>query len=269
MIAVDRDQAVGALRGAFESLDRLLDGLAPGDWAVPTCLPAWDVQANVTHLIGIEAMLLGEPEPAVDLGPLPHVRNPLGESNERWVRSMAEASPAEVLAGYRQRVAARLAEVEAMPESAWTTETMTPVGPDTYGRFMRIRTMDIWMHEQDIREALGRPGHGDGPVVDFVLDEMAPTLGYVVGKKAGAPDGTTVTFELTGSPGRVVHVAVDGGRAKVVESLPGGAAVTLTMPVFTFTRLTGGRRAAADGEVTITGDQALGQQIVAALAVMI
>ena len=33
----------------------------------------------------------------------------------------------------------------------------TPAGPDTYGRFMRVRDFDCWMHLQDIRDALGQP----------------------------------------------------------------------------------------------------------------
>ena len=45
---------------------------------------------------------------------------------------------------------------------------MTPAGPDTYGRFMRVRIFDCWMHEQDIRRAVGRPGHVEGPAVDRV-----------------------------------------------------------------------------------------------------
>lgn len=270
MTVVDRATGVAGLRAAFESLDSLLAGLAPADWATPTCLPAWDVQANVAHLIGIEAMLLGEPEPAGDDGDdvaaLPHVHNPLGASNERWVRSMAAMSPAEVLDGYRRRVSARVAALEAATDADWNAEAMTPLGPDSYGRFMRIRTMDVWMHEQDIREAVGRPGHADGPVIDLVLDEMAPTLGYVVGKKAGAPDGTAVTFSLR-SPDRELHVVVDG-RAKLVESLPGDATVVLIMPALTFTRLAGGRTTDAS-DVAVDGDESLGGRILANLAFMI
>ena len=56
---------------------------------------------------------------------------------------------------------------------------------------MEIRVFDCWYHDQDIREALGRPGFLEGPVADLSLGRIPPkALGYVVGKKAGAPPGS-------------------------------------------------------------------------------
>ena len=68
---------------------------------------------------------------------------------------------------------------------------------------MRIRVMDMWFHEQDIREAVGEPGHLAGPGARRrALAEVVAALGYVVGKRVGAPAGTTVRFELTGPVAR-------------------------------------------------------------------
>ena len=129
---------------------------------------------------------------------------------------------------------------------------------------MRIRVMDCWMHEQDIREAIGRPGHDAGPVVELTLDELQQSMGYVVGKKAGAPDGSSVTFELTGPAARTIHVLVDG-RATVVDSLAGPATTTITMPALLFTRLAGGRSRDAR-RPSIAGDEALGRAVLDNLA---
>ena len=67
---------------------------------------------------------------------------------------------------------------------------------------MRIRTFDCWLHEQDIRDAVGRPGGEDGAAAALALDEMTSAIGYVVGKKAGAPQGSRVRFDLTGPAAR-------------------------------------------------------------------
>jgi ubiquinone biosynthesis protein UbiJ len=85
----------------------------------------------------------------------------------------------------------------------------------------------------------------------------------VVGKRAGAPAGSSVTFELTGPAARTIHVAV-GDRARVVDELPGPATVTLTMPAGVFARLAAGRGdpEALGRQVTIDGDSDLGRQIV-------
>jgi uncharacterized protein (TIGR03083 family) len=269
MVEIDRGRAVAALTAEFAAIDDLLASLSAADWKTPTALPGWDVQANVAHIIGTEAMLLGEPNPTIDVDAvsLPHVRNDIGAFNEIWVIALASATPEEMLAAYRERVTARLDAVAALTPEEWSAESFTPAGPDTYGRFMRIRAMDCWMHEQDIRDAVGRPGHEDGPVVDFVLDEMLSALGYVVGKRAGAPDGTSVTFDLQGPAGRAVHVAVEG-RAAVVDSLPGPATTVVRLPVGRFTRLAGGRSFDLDG-ISYEGDEALGERVVTNLAFMI
>jgi len=263
---VAQEVVTAALAEEFTTIDDLLSSLSPSEWDLPTACPGWDVKANAAHIIGTEAMLLGEPTPetSVDVTALPHVRNDIGGFNEAWVLHLGGATPEEILAAYRPRIAARLEALASITPEQWSAVGFTPAGQDTHGRFMRIRVMDCWMHEQDIREAIGRPGHDAGPVVELVLDELQQSLGYVVGKKAGAPDGSSVTFRLTGPAARDIHVLVDG-RATVVDSLPGSATVTLTMPALLFTRLTGGRGASTD-QVEVTGDQALGEQILADLA---
>ena len=99
------------------------------------------------------------------------------------------------------------------------------------------------------------------------LEEMAAAMGYVVGKKAGAPAGSRVRIELTGPAGRTINVEV-GERAAVVDELSGPPTLSVTMPVLVFARLAGGR---ADpdtlrDQVTIEGDQELGERLVENLA---
>lgn len=259
MTHVDQERCTAALAEEFAAIDELLATLAPQEWDLPTACPGWDVKANVAHVIGTEAMLLGEPTPAVDVdvSAVPHVRNDIGAFNEAWIVHLADATPEQMIAEYRPRVAARLEALGAITPEAWDAEGFTPAGQDTHGRFMRIRVMDCWMHEQDIREAVGRPGHDTGPVIELVLDEFQQSMGYVVGKKAGAPDGSSVTLSL-GT--RDIHVLVEG-RAAVVDSLPGPATATLTMTPLLFTRLAGGRSGADVSSVAISGDEALGAQV--------
>jgi hypothetical protein len=101
----------------------------------------------------------------------------------------------------------------------------------------------------------------------MVLDEISTGLGFVVGKRAGAPQGSSVTFALTGPAGRDVHVVVDG-RAAVVPRLDGPATATLRTDVLTFTRLAGGRSTDTGG-VTVDGDADLAGRVLANLAFMI
>jgi uncharacterized protein (TIGR03083 family) len=266
---VDRPQVVDALAATWASLAGVLRSLEPGDWKRPTALPGWDVQANVSHIIGTEAMLAGQPTPAatIDRAVATHVRNDIGELNEAWVVALAGETPAAMLARFDELTTARLATLGAMTDAEWDADGFTPAGRDSYGRFMRIRVFDCWLHEQDIRDAVGRPGHESGPAVVLTLDELATGLGFVVGKRAAAPPGLRLTIEATGASGRTFHVEV-GERAVVVPALSGPPTVTLAMPVGVLTRLAAGRVRSADvaGRVMVTGDRRLADAVLANLA---
>ena len=263
---VPKDRTVAALGEVWASLAGLLAGLSDDQWQLDTPLPGWSVQDNVAHIVGTEAMLLGEQAPDVDVDRSEgsHVRNDIGAFNEAWVQAMRPMPPEQVLARFRKVTAARLAALGAMSDDEWNAESFTPAGQDTYGRFMQIRVFDCWLHEQDIRDAVGAPGHESGLAVEVTLDEMATALGFVVGKKARAAAGDRVTFALTdgGSLVRAMHVDV-GERAAVVESLPGPATVTLTMPIGVMTRRCAGRVGADEllDEIVIDGDLALASRI--------
>lgn len=264
--SIPKDRTIAALGEVWASLDDLLEGLPATDWALPTPLPGWDVQDNVSHIVGTEAMLSGEPGPSieVDREASEHVRNDIGVFNEQWVEALRGETPSEVLARFRALASARLATLGAMSDDEWNAESFTPAGKDTFGRFMQIRVFDCWLHEQDIRDAVGRPGHESGLAVEVVLDEMATALGFVVGKKAGATTGQSVTFSLTdgGVVVREMYVEV-AERATVVPALRGPATVVLTMPVGVMTRRCAGRVGPDDllDQVAIDGDLDLAARI--------
>jgi uncharacterized protein (TIGR03083 family) len=263
MADIPQQRTIDGLREVWASIDELVAGLSDEQWRIETPLPAWDVQANVAHVIGTERFLRGEePGTEIDVDGLGHVRNPIGAMNEAWIAIYAEKSPAEMLASFREITDVRLGELAAMSSDEWNRVGPTPAGDAPYGRFMQIRVFDCWMHEQDIRVAVDRPGHETGLAVEISLDEIAAAMGFVVGKRAGAPQGASVTFDLTGPAARRIHVAV-GERAAVVPQLDGDATTTLTMPVISFTRLAGGRLDAEEhrARAEIDGDTELGERV--------
>jgi uncharacterized protein (TIGR03083 family) len=270
---VDRDHIVKALDEEWDALIALAADLAPSDWDHPTDCPGWSVKDCYAHIVGTESVLLGRPMPAVELPEdLPHVRNEIGRANEAWVVAYRSCSGAEVLADLAEVITERRAALRTTDQAAFDRRSWTPAGDDTYGRLMRIRVMDQWFHEQDVREAIGRPGHLEGIAPEVVLDEMAGALGYVVGKKAAAPAGSSVRFDLRGPLSDTLDLRVTD-RARVVDRLTEEPTVTLTMPGATFCRLAGGRRPWdhpwVRSAVTIQGDEELGRKILSNLAFMI
>jgi uncharacterized protein (TIGR03083 family) len=243
--------------------------LSEDDWRKPSPLPGWCVQDVVSHIVGTESMLSGVPTPEldVDVGTLEHVRNSMGEMNECWARHLRAESAADMLQRYRDVTGKRRAALSEISDDDWNAVGFTPAGPDSHGRFMRIRTFDCWMHEHDIRQAVNRPPSDDdlaSPAARLSLDEVASSMAFVVGKLGKAPDGSRVSIELTGPLARTVNVAVDG-RAALVDDF-GGAdpTTTITLDGVQFTRLCGGRPmfdGRPDG-VDYRGDADVGRRIV-------
>jgi len=262
---LDKSDVLAGLFGVWDEIDAVLDGLADAQWQAPSPLPGWAVRDVAAHVIGTESMLQGVPTPEadVDLSTLEHVRNDIGVLNERWVRQLRGVSPADLLDRFRATTAQRREELTAMADADWNQVTATPAGPDTYGRFMRVRDFDCWMHLHDIRDALGQPAtHPAGPSSDLALDEMAASMGFVVGKLGGAPDGSRVAIELTGPLARTINVAIDG-RGKLVDDFgDAGPTAAITMDGLLFSRLAGGRTTVDHGAITYGGDQAVGRRIV-------
>jgi uncharacterized protein (TIGR03083 family) len=266
---LDKPDVLNGLFTVWDSIDALLAGLPEAEWRAPTPLPAWNVQGVVSHIIGTESLLDGipAPEPDIDVKALDHVRNDVGAMNECWVRHLGMQSGDSVLQRYRAVIEGRRKVLQAMSEEDWNAETLTPAGPDSYGRFMRIRVFDCWMHEQDIRMAIGRPSSDaelEGSASRLSLDEVAATLGFVVGKLAKAPDGSRIQFDLKGPLARSIRVNVEG-RAQVVQDFFGlEPTATIRVDALQFTRLAGGRPMcpARAQDVEFAGDEDVAARIV-------
>ena len=263
---VDKSDVLSGLFGTWDSLDQLLTGLSDDEWCAPTPLPGWSVHNVIAHVIGTESMLQGvsTPDADIDVSTLDHVRNDVGVANECWVRHLGALSGAQLHDRFRSITADRRKRLTEMSDDDWDAPTATPVGPDSFGRFMRVRLFDCWMHEQDIRDGLGRPSSDaelSEPKARLAVDEIAATMGFVVGKLGKAPEGSRVAVELTGPLARTIRVAVDG-RAQVVDDF-GGSEATSTIRVdgLLFTRLAGGRTDNA-ASVELGGDTAVGSRIV-------
>jgi uncharacterized protein (TIGR03083 family) len=253
----------------WQDIAHVCSDLSEAEWDAPTDLPGWSVKDNVAHMIGTERMLLGQhPSAAPDSGEQPYVKNDIGRANELWVATYRPLKGSEVLEEFEYVTAHRIRALRELTPEEWDKEGFTPEGPGPYRTFMAIRVFDCWYHDQDIREAVQRPGFVEGAVADMSLARIpAKGLGYVVGKKAAAPPNSTIVFDIAGSPPIVATVSVPPeGRATVSDAAPDAPTVRLGFDRRTFARLAGGRwtgaEARARGVVEVAGDAELGFRVV-------
>ncbi|MGW4248146.1 maleylpyruvate isomerase family mycothiol-dependent enzyme [Nocardia sp. NPDC004722] len=263
----DRAEITALLSDQWDAITRLVDGLDENAWRTASPLPGWTVFDVVAHVIGTESLLLGEPTPDVEVSGA-HIRNEIGALNEKWIAALRPLTGSQLLERFLEVTGRRLKALEQITPEAWAELVPTPVGMAPYGRFMRIRVFDCWMHEHDIADALGVSVDEGGTRGAQAFEELLPALGRAAVKGAGAPDGSRLTIDVIGPVTRQLHIAVDGGRANLVETLDAPATVVVALDSGLFARLRGGRTTADahPEQITVTGDTDLGNRLVRSLA---
>ena len=136
------------------------------EWKTPTDCPGWTVQDQLAHMLGSESRLLGLPVPDHTPQNLSHVKNEFGQRNEVWVDWYRSWSGVQVLQRFQEVTGERLKVLRAMRPEDFAAPTQTPIGPGTMRDLLHIRIFDAWVHEQDMRRAVKRPGDLEGPVLE-------------------------------------------------------------------------------------------------------
>ncbi len=246
--------------------------LSESQFMLETDCPGWNVKDQVAHIIGTERTLLGDPLPREPIV-ANYVRNDLGAFNEAWVENFRGWMGGELMIEFRRVTQDRLEQFERMGEDDMAVEIVSPVGILAMGDFLNIRVIDCLAHEQDIRRAVGRPGHLDGDVARFAVKESLRGMPKVVARGAHATDGTAVTFDVEGEAGMRRTVVVEGNRGRLLDGMyPDTATCTIDLDVETFLLLCWGRisggNAVESALVGIDGDVDLGRAVLASMNLM-
>lgn len=202
-----------------EALTDLLADLVDDDWYQPTVCEGWNVHDVALHLLGGDIGLLsggrdrfrGSPAVPVppDLSDWSTLVRWIDTRNAVWVDATRRTSPVllcELLVFTGQHMAAWLPEVDmdapGIPVS-WA-------GPDPAPTWLHIAReyTERWIHQQHIRDAVGRPGFTEPQWLHPVLDTFARALPYTL-RDRRRPTGTTVELRITGPAGGSWRVRKD------------------------------------------------------------
>lgn len=256
---------VRAWRESADAILALAAELDDAEWDLPTDCPGWTVKDVVAHLAHLESQL-GHTEqnpPAV-----PGATDLVSTYTEAGVAERRDRTPAEVTAELAAAVELRTERLTDLPDDPTAPASVTPGGvPWSWDTLLRNRVVDMWVHEQDIRRATGRPGGLDSTAAQVVVMTFSFAMPYVVGKRVKAPASSTVHWDVTGETPLQLAVRVgEDGRASAVETFDQPSTL-LSMSTETFTVLTAGRRLPGEVDVRIDGDQELGLATLTAMAV--
>ncbi|MDH3707234.1 MAG: maleylpyruvate isomerase family mycothiol-dependent enzyme [Acidimicrobiia bacterium] len=228
----EQSRTLENLRKVWLSVDALFTGLSDDEWHSQSLCPDFDARGILDHLAGVEYVLWGWRPNGLENPP------PFEKMGEFAAETKDLTGP-QLLDRTEALMHDRLREMEAMRPDEFGGPSITPAGPATYDRFMEIRVFDFWVHERDLRTPLDRPTDDGGPEAEMALAEVHRSLGYIVGKKIGLPDGMSIRFDLHGGLDTSLSAAVDG-RAAVVDRLD-EPDVVVSADFVTFMQLACGR----------------------------
>jgi len=248
----------------FSALGRTL---TPDELAATTDLEGWTVFDNIAHTAHLEHVLATGEEETIQIENAPHIKSLTGLYTEQGVVARRGRDVGAVLDELDAAVAQRSAMLEADPPTVGTDAPPRTPGsvPWNNETLLGNRPLDIWMHEQDIRRAIGRPGGFDSPAAAHTIRPLAGGLPLVLGKRVAPPEGTSVRIDITDAGASVGAVIGANGRAKFTVLDDPTARITMSAEAFVV--LAGGRRGADRVETSVSGDEALAQAVLENLAV--
>ncbi|MFH8556164.1 maleylpyruvate isomerase family mycothiol-dependent enzyme [Streptomyces celluloflavus] len=263
--------SIDAWTHSIEAIVELVKPLVESEWSVATDLPGWSVRDVVSHIIGVECEMLGDPRPIHTLPrDLYHVRSEFARRMEVQVDVRRHHTALEMVSELEYTVIRRSRQLRNETRKP-DAEMRSPLGEDRTLEFvLQQRAFDVWVHEQDLRRVLGKPGNLDSPGAYLTRDLLVSALPVVVAKRAQAPADSAVVFDVSGPLEFLRTVRVNAeGRATVDGSVSLGPTVTLALDWDTFVQLACGRvRPATVAErVKVDGDHELAAAILDQLAV--
>lgn len=257
--------SIDAWAHSAEAIAELVAPLSEGEWSGRSGLPGWSVRDVVSHIIGAECEALGDPRPIHNLpADLVHITNQKARYVEVQVDVRRHHTAPEMTADLEYTLIRRRRQLRD-EKRAPDAKVRGAFGQEvTLAESMRYRAFDIWVHEQDIRRALGKPGNIDSPGALVARDELLARLPKVVAEDAGAKAGSIVVLDVTGPVEFMRTVRVDDdGRGSVDGNVSLGPTVTLTTDWETYLRLATGRMrvATAADRVKVEGDPKLAESV--------
>jgi uncharacterized protein (TIGR03083 family) len=263
--------------GLYRELVRVLRGLDAAAWQKPTACALWSVKDLVAHLLDTCYRRLSfgrdglESTPDRAINSYQDLVDYLNQLNADWVRTMRRMSP-PVLMELLDR---------AEPELHRYFASLDPEAPARFGvawagEERSLNWFDLgreyterWIHQQQIREAVGAPLLSDRAWLHPALDIFVRALPFTY-RTVPAEPGATLGLEISGPAGGVWTLARVDGTWALFTGSPRQPSARVTLDQETAWKLFSKGLTAdqARQAIRVKGDSRLGQPMLGALAIM-
>jgi uncharacterized protein (TIGR03083 family) len=265
-------ELIGIWQAELTAIADLCEPLDAEQWTAQTPCPGWTVADIVAHLIDVEQFLGGHDRPIhePDWAALPHATGNVGRLTEIGVDVRRGRPQPDLIAELRAVIPMRRAQLDETEPGAQVTGPFGKAMP--IEQLVRMRTFDAWVHEEDIRSAIGVDGGWNSDAAGIAFLQIVGALPFVWARGAGAPVGSTLCVTVVGPDlHHEVSIAIDdSGKGVRIPSRP-DADVQLDIMWAALMQLACGRLAPGDpslaARLELRGDPALGQALLRGMTI--
>jgi uncharacterized protein (TIGR03083 family) len=189
-------------RRTVERLDVLLGSLDEDEWSHPT-IRELDVQGLVAHLMGVEEAFVRALDSGVDpLGPDGHVTGTTAA-----VTRQSGRAPVDTYRAWFEQATASIAKVVHADQAEVAPFYGVQLPLDA---LLIVRSFEMWIHDEDIRRATGRPLQELDPERLARMVSLATMLLPAGIARAERASSRAVRLVLTGRGGGTWDLNLDG-----------------------------------------------------------
>jgi uncharacterized protein (TIGR03083 family) len=263
--------------GLHHELRSLLRGLHPPDWERPTACALWSVKDIAAHLLdtGLRRLSFGRdglrPQPEQHIDSYQNLVAYLNKLNNEWVIAARRLSPRilmDLLDHLEPELHAFFRTLDPNAPApfgvAWAGEEVSPNWFDIGREFT-----ERWLHQQQIREAVGAPGLNEPAWLYPVLDIFVRALPFTYRAVEGST-GRSLELEILGPAGGVWTLRWEPQTWQLYAGSEPAAVTRVRLDQETAWKLfsKGLSPAEAARRIEIEGDLSLGLPVLRSLAVM-
>jgi uncharacterized protein (TIGR03083 family) len=259
----------------FDALLELLAGLADAEWDAPTVCPGWSVKDLAGHLLGDDVGMLarrrdGYRRGNADIAGWDDLVAFINRQNAEWVATARRFSP-RLLCDMLRLTGV---QVSAFFQSLDPYALGGPVdwaGPDPAPIWLDLAReyTERWHHQQQIRDAIGKPGLTEPRYLAPALDAFVRALPHTY-RNVDAAEQTLVALTITGPAGGTWFLLREHAAWQLYLGIARAPHAQVTLDQETAWRLftNGIGEARARAQSVISGDQRLAAPMLKVRAVI-
>jgi uncharacterized protein (TIGR03083 family) len=248
------------------------------DWEKPTICSGWTVKDIGLHLLGDDIGYLSRIRDTFsnpnfqnkDLHEWKSLVQNINVANELWVKATARISPKlliDLLELTGQQFYDYIQSLDQMAMGgvvSWAGPDPAPMWLDTAREYT-----ERWIHQQQIRDAVNKPGLKERRFFHPILDTFVRALPYTY-KDIPVADRTVLKFAVIGEAGDTWYLVGEADTWSLYKEVALQPVSVVTMDQETCWRLftRGMSKNQAKAKTTIEGDQTLGKKLLETVSII-